>query len=152
MVKRLFFLFIVVYILWSAKRILQPKTISFEALKLHTKLLYKKNLYTYAKYKVYHIEMDETKCGFFSESAIRFSNLKISKKNFFQKTILNLKFKFPTKNTLLLLAGNLNFKFRIVFSEKKPPLVRKVFKFSLDKKKIIATNIWNILQIQKRIV
>ena len=29
--------------------------------------------------------------------------------------MLNLKFKFPAKNTLLLLAGNLNFKLRIVF-------------------------------------
>ena len=69
---------------------------------------------------------------------IRFSDLQIEKKKIFQKTILNLKFKFPAKNTLLLLAGNLNFKLRIVFcifffeiwkfekritlSEKKPPL------------------------------
>ena len=40
------------------------------------------------------------------DRAIRFSNLL---KKIFQKTILNLKFKFPVKNTLLLLAGNLNF-------------------------------------------
>ena len=33
----------------------------------------------------------------------------------FQKTTLNLKFKFPDKNTLLLLVGNLDFKLRIVF-------------------------------------
>ena len=67
-----------------------------------------------------------------------FLNLQISKKKI-EKTILNLKFKFPAKNTLLLLARNLNFKLRIVFwiffleiwrfekritlSEKKPPLV-----------------------------
>ena len=64
-----------------------------------------------------------------------------SPKKIFQKTILNLKFKFPAKNTLLLLAGNLNFKLRIVFwniffgdlkkrialSEKKPPLTRRKF-------------------------
>ena len=78
---------------------------------------------------------DSTKGGFFSESAIRFSKLQISKKKIFQKTILNLKFKLPANNTLL---GNLNFKLRIVFgiffleiwrfekeialSEKKPPL------------------------------
>ena len=51
---------------------------------------------------------------------------------------MNLKFKFPAQNILLLLAGNSNFKLRIVFwniffevwrskkhiplSEKKPPL------------------------------
>ena len=52
------------------------------------------------------------KRGFFSESAIRFSNLQ---KKIFQKPILSLKFKFPYNNTLLLLAGNSNFKFRIVF-------------------------------------
>ena len=55
-----------------------------------------------------------SKGGFFSESAISFSNLQISKKKIFQKTILNLKFNFPAKNTLLLLAANLNFKLRIV--------------------------------------
>jgi hypothetical protein len=38
-----------------------------------------------------------------------------SQKKIFQKTILSLKFKFPANNTLLLLAGNLNFKLRIVF-------------------------------------
>ena len=56
-----------------------------------------------------------TKGGFFSESAIHFSDLQISKKNIFQKTILFLKFKFSVNNTLLLWAGNLNFKLRIVF-------------------------------------
>ena len=82
------------------------------------------------------------KGDFFSESAIHFSDLQISKKNIFQKTILSLKFKFPANNTLLLLAGNLNFKLRIVFwnifffgdlkkrialAEKKPPLNVSLF-------------------------
>ena len=49
--------------------------------------------------------------GFFSESALCFSNLK--KK--FKKTILSLKFKFLTNNSEVLLAVNLNIKFRIVF-------------------------------------
>ena len=35
------------------------------------------------------------KGGFFSESAMCFSNLQISKNKMFQNTILNLKFKFP---------------------------------------------------------
>ena len=52
------------------------------------------------------------KDSFFSESVIRFSNLQ---KRIFQKTILNLRFKFPANNSKVLLAGNLNFKFRIVF-------------------------------------
>ena len=55
------------------------------------------------------------KGGFFSERAIRFSNLQISKIRIFQKTILTLKFKFPSNYSILLLAVNLNFKFRIVF-------------------------------------
>ena len=53
------------------------------------------------------------KGGFFSESAMCFSNLQ---KTIFQKTILNLKFKFPANNSKVLLARNLNFKLRIVFS------------------------------------
>ena len=52
------------------------------------------------------------KGGFFSERAIRFSNLQ---NKIFPKTILSLKFKFPANYSILLLAGNLNFKFRIVF-------------------------------------
>ena len=40
---------------------------------------------------------------------------KFPKKNVPKKTILSLKFKFPAKNILLLFAGNLNFKLRIVF-------------------------------------
>ena len=52
--------------------------------------------------------------AFFSETVDHFSNLKISKKKF-QKTILGLKFKFPAHNSKVFLAGNLNFKFRIVF-------------------------------------
>ena len=38
-----------------------------------------------------------------------------SPKKIFQKTILNLKFKIPTHNIILLWGGILNFKFRIVF-------------------------------------
>ena len=55
------------------------------------------------------------KGGFFSESSIHFLDLQISKKKLFQKTILSLKFKFPANYSILLLAGNLNFKLRIVF-------------------------------------
>ena len=75
------------------------------------------------------------KGGVFSESAMKFFQIsKSQKKKSFQKTILSMKF-----NSELLLAGNLNFKLRIVFwniffwdleiwknfialSEKKPPL------------------------------
>ena len=38
-----------------------------------------------------------------------------SQKKIFEKTILSLIFKFPANNTLLLMAGNLNFKLRIAF-------------------------------------
>ena len=104
-------------------------------------LLHIKNALSFVNF--YHIRLDNSGPIYHEgrsllESAICFSNLQISKKKF-QKTILNLKFKFPAYNTLLLLAGNLNFKFRIVFwnisfleiwrfekrialSEKKPPL------------------------------
>ena len=44
-----------------------------------------------------------TKGGFFSESAIRFSNLPISQKQIFQKTILNSKFKIPAHNSKQLI-------------------------------------------------
>jgi len=40
-----------------------------------------------------------SKGGFFSESAMRFLDLQISKKNIFRKAILSLKFKFPAKNS-----------------------------------------------------
>ena len=40
-----------------------------------------------------------TKGGFFSESAMRFLDLQISKKKIFRKAILSLKFKFPAKNS-----------------------------------------------------
>ena len=53
------------------------------------------------------------KGGLFSESAIRFSKHK--KKYIFHKTILSLKFKIPTHKIVLLWAGILNFKFRLVF-------------------------------------
>ena len=52
------------------------------------------------------------KGGSFQKVWFFFSNLQ---KNIFQKTILSLKFKFPANKTLLILAGNLNFKLRIVF-------------------------------------
>ena len=48
-----------------------------------------------------------TKGGFFSESAIRFSNLQTSKKIFWKN--------YPDYPILCLLAGFLNFNFRIVF-------------------------------------
>jgi hypothetical protein len=41
------------------------------------------------------------KGGFFSERAIRFSNLQISKTKIFQKTILGLKFKFQVQDSFL---------------------------------------------------
>ena len=80
------------------------------------------------------------KGGFFSESAICFSDLQISKKKIFQKTILSLKFKFPTNNTLLLLVEKFKFQVQdsfleyifseiwrfekhIALSEKKAPLI-----------------------------
>ena len=52
------------------------------------------------------------KVAFFSNMYFKSPNLK---KKIFQKTILSLKFKFPANYSVLLLAGNLNFKFRIVF-------------------------------------
>ena len=55
-----------------------------------------------------------TKGGLFLESAIRFSNLQISKKKI-QKTILNLKFKFPTKNTVI--GGKFKFQVQDSFLE-----------------------------------
>ena len=75
--------------------------------------------------------METPKGGFFSESAIRFLNLQISKKEIFQKTILNLKFKIPVHNIILLLFqvqdsffGIFFWRFekRIELSEKKTPL------------------------------
>ena len=63
----------------------------------------------------FSFQINNFKGGFLSESAMCFSNLQFSRKKIFQKTILSLKFKFPAKNTLLLLAGNSNFKLRIVF-------------------------------------
>ena len=60
--------------------------------------------------------MDESKGGFFSESVIRFSNLPISIRKIFQKNILNLKFRIHAFNSIkYVMAGILNFKFRIVF-------------------------------------
>ena len=42
------------------------------------------------------------KGGFFSESAMYFLDLQISKKNIPKKTILSLKFKFPTNNSTVI--------------------------------------------------
>ena len=53
--------------------------------------------------------------GFFSESAMKFFQIFKSQKKYSKKTILSLKFKFPANNSKVLLAGNLNFKLRIVF-------------------------------------
>ena len=50
------------------------------------------------KFKL-QLVMIRSKGCFFSESAICFSDLQISKKNIFQKAILSLKFKFPAKNS-----------------------------------------------------
>ena len=70
--------------------------------------------YNLIRSKIGSIKRSCTKGGFFSESAIRFSNLPISSKKIFQKTILTLKFKIPTHNIILLWTGILNFKFRMV--------------------------------------
>ena len=48
------------------------------------------------------------KGGFFSESAIGFSNLQISKKKYSKKTTLNLKFKFPA-NKSSVIGGKFKF-------------------------------------------
>ena len=55
------------------------------------------------------------KVAFFQKVWFVFQISKSPKKKYSKTTILNLKFKFPAQNTLLLLAGNLNFKLRIVF-------------------------------------
>ena len=52
----------------------------------------------------FFLHIPPTKGGFFSESAMCFSNLQISKspnlqKKLFQSTILNLKFEFPANNS-----------------------------------------------------
>ena len=57
------------------------------------------------------------KDGFFSESAMKFFQISKSQRKIFQKAILSLKFKFPTYNSKELLAGNLNYKLRLVFLE-----------------------------------
>ena len=90
------------------------------------------------------LSFENVKGGFFSESAICFSNLQ---QKVFQKTNLNLKFKFPANNSMLKLAEN--FKSRIVFwniffwrfgglkntshfLKKKPPLVYWKFNFQMQ--------------------
>ena len=59
---------------------------------------------------------DGAKGVFFQKVRFIFQISKSQKKKI-QKTILSLKFKFPANNTLLLLAGNFDFKFKIVFLE-----------------------------------
>ena len=55
------------------------------------------------------------KGGFFQKVQWNFFRFPNIKNKIFQKAILSLKFKFPTNNSKVLLAGNLNFKLRIVF-------------------------------------
>ena len=61
---------------------------------------------TFSTYEVIFV-----KVAFFQKVQYVFQ---ISNKKMFKKTILNLKFKFPAKNSKVLLAGNSNSKFRIV--------------------------------------
>ena len=79
------------------------------------------------------------KGDFFSEKSIHFLDLHIFKENYSKKLSLASKFKYPANYSILLLAGNLNFKLIIAFwnifleiwrfkkyialSEKKPLLV-----------------------------
>ena len=55
------------------------------------------------------------KGGFFFRKCDVFFKSPNLQKKIFQKTILNLKFKIPAQNIILLWAGILNFKLRIVF-------------------------------------
>ena len=55
------------------------------------------------------------KGGFFSERSIHFLDLQISKKNYSKKLSWAWNLNFPANYSILLLAGNLNFKLRIVF-------------------------------------
>ena len=57
-------------------------------------------------------DRDYINVAFFQKERFIFQ---ISKIKIFQKTILSLKFEFPANYSILLLAWNLNFKFRIVF-------------------------------------
>ena len=83
--------------------------------------------------------MSTSKGGFFFRKCNLFFKSPNLPKKIFQKTILDLKFKIPAYNSIMLWPGILNFKFRIVFwniffwrfgdlkkrialSEKKPPL------------------------------
>ena len=56
-----------------------------------------------------------TKGGFFFRKCDSFFRSPNLEKKIFQKTILNLKFKIPAQNSIMLWAGILNFKFKIVF-------------------------------------
>ena len=85
---------------------------------VHRKPLYrhKKTLKNWFPEKKINKNQFKIKVAFFQKVRFIFQISKFQKK-MFQKTILSLKFKFPANYTLLLLAGNLNFKFRIVFLE-----------------------------------
>ena len=54
------------------------------------------------------------KVAFFRNCNVFF---KSPKKKYSKKPILNMKFKFPTNNSILYLVGNLDFKLRLVFLE-----------------------------------
>ena len=74
------------------------------------------------------------KGGFFSESAIRFFKSPNLQNKIFQKTILNLKFKFQAQDSFFGIFfwrfGDL--KKRIALSEKKPPLTKSVDIFNAE--------------------
>ena len=55
------------------------------------------------------------KGGFFFRKRYLFFKSPNLKKKIFQKTLRSLKIKFPANYSILLLAGNVNFKLRIVF-------------------------------------
>ena len=58
--------------------------------------------------------MHKVKVAFFQKVGLSFKSPNLPKK-IVQKTILDLKFKTPAHNSIMLWAGILNFKFRIVF-------------------------------------
>ena len=59
----------------------------------------------------------DIKGGFFQKVWFIFQISQSPQKKYSKKTILNLKFKIPAHNSIMLWAGILNFKFRIVFLE-----------------------------------
>ena len=72
---------------------------------------YNRNLRVYInQYTIDNPHCTIVKVAFFRKCESLFK----SPKKIFQKTILNLKFKIPAHNSIILWAGILNFKFRIV--------------------------------------